>query len=227
MAPAKPITKWRRTIRLQLNASNLPVNNEMAYRQYVNVVFNASQLYGLSENLNEISRAELHAAIHAYLNASYALDWEKDVVWYVVQLLMDHIDGDITPPFQGASMTCGDCGFPVKINNDRSRYTCPCCNAQVRSGENAIPIGIPTNTEIRKERARLHQRLETLIANKASKNAIYRSVSIIQKKPVELTHIGYITTKDEVSLWDDSFDTIHAHIQAQKLDLVRGGLKHA
>lgn len=227
MAPAKPITKWRRTIRLQLNASKLPISNEMAYRQYVNVVFNACQAYGLSENIHEISRTELHTALNAYLNVSSALDWEKDVTWYVVQLLMDYCEGEITPPFQGASMSCGDCGFPVKINKERSRYTCPCCNAQVRSGENAIPIGIPTNSEIRHERARLHKRLDKLTESKASKDAIYRSVAMIQKKPVEIAHIGYITNKDEVSLWDESFDTIQLHIVNQNLDLVRGGIKHA
>ncbi|MBD0788043.1 hypothetical protein HUO09_16945 [Vibrio sp. Y2-5] len=212
MAPAKPVTKWRRTIKQQLEKSKLATSNEMAYRSYVSIIHRLSMSNKLGEDLSNISRPILFRHIREFLANNVSQPWEADVLWYTANLLMDASEGIDSPPFQGASMVCGECGLPAKLNDELDRYVCPYCNAQAKAGPNRIPIAIPASNEIRDERVRLHERLSNVIGN-GVKNAnvrdlYYRKIASLINKPIENTHIGYITTIYDVALWDMAIDAL-------------------
>lgn len=212
MAAATPLTKWRRLIKKQLAFSNLPTSNEMFYRQYVNIIFNIAASYELGDDIFKIERARLLPAIHNYFLKQQALPWEKDIILYSAALLLDATENKKSPAFQGASLLCGECSLPVKINENGTRYVCPHCNAQVKSGPNKIPLGIPVLQELRIERNRLHERLDSIMkghkAIPVMRDKYYRELAYLLNKPYECTHIGLITTKAEVIKWDLAMDFI-------------------
>jgi len=212
MVAATQKTKWRRLVKKQLSKSNLPIENEMFYRQYVNVIYEASKNFKLGNEIYRIERKKLFTCLHKYLGRNPVLSLNQDLILYTAALLMDYTEGKKTPCFQGASLICGECLLPVKISNNGKRYVCPHCNAQVNAGPNRMPLGIPASQKIRSERNRLHTRLDSVMGYRKKiailRDKYYRQVACFLDKPYELTHIGFVVNKSDVILWDLAIDHI-------------------
>lgn len=212
MAAATARTKWRRLVKTQLKTSDLPIINEMFYRQYVNVIYQIAINNNFGKDIFRIERMKLLSCLHLHLSNQEAFSWEQDLILYTASLLMDNTEGKISPAFQGASLICGECLLPVKINNDGTRYVCAHCNAQVKAGPNRIPLGIPASQEIRFQRNRLHQKLDTVMGYRKKipvmRDKYYRRIAEILDIPYELTHIGFVINKKDVFLWDLAIDSL-------------------
>lgn len=212
MAAATQKTKWRRLVKKQLVASSLPTENEMSYRQYVNVIYRVANYNSLGDDLYKIERKKLIACLHKYMDKKSVLPWEQDLTFYTSALLMDATEEKLTPAFQGASLFCGECYLPVKINQNGSRYVCAHCNAQVKAGPNRFPLGIPVLQEMRHERNRLHLRMDSIMGHHkkiaSMRDKYYRELANVLDMPYELVHIGLITTQSDVVKWDLAMDFI-------------------
>ena len=221
MAAATQKTKWRRLVKKQLFASGLPTDNEMSYRQYVNVIYQVSMFNDLGDDIYKIERKTLLNHLHQYLSKKSIYPWEQDLILYTSAILMDATEGKTTPAFQGASLFCGECSLPVKINAKGDRYVCPHCNAQVKSGPNKIPLGIPVLQDIRNARNRLHLRMDALMGRHKKSSMIrdqyYRGIAELLSTPYELTHIGLITSKIDIAKWDIAIDYLVTATQQREV----------
>lgn len=224
MAPAKPVTKWKRIVRKQLMLSNLPTSNQYAYSKYVDLIYKVALNNGLDDDAFRIERHALFSCLTGYMNSTQGfrkekayLRWEHDLIWYTAALLMDGTEGNLSPPFPGTSMECGACGLPVKINAQRSRYVCLHCNAQSTAGPNGIPVGVPVLSDIRRERERLHERLNGLMGgnktDSTKRNLFYQKMAMLMNKPIHLTHIGLLLNYGDIQLWDLALDSLQTMIE--------------
>ncbi|PSU31790.1 zinc-finger-containing protein [Photobacterium lutimaris] len=209
MAPAKPRTKWRKAIARQLEFSDLPTENQMAYRQYASVLFDIANSIGITD-VTSLTDDFITKSFHI-LESYKPVTWERDIAMYVCQLLVDHAQQRKSPPFAGAEMSCFECGSTTKMTGER--YICPVCDASALCGPNSLPLGIPVRSQIRAERRLLHERLDDLIQNhQVSRRYAYAKLAAIMGINLELTHIGLVCDYGDVATWHNAMDDFPASV---------------
>ena len=172
--------------------------------------------FKLRRPLSRISKGDVVGVQRKYNKRN---TFEAELMNFTGNLLIAYIEGKSPSLFDGCTMTCV-CGGVYSLNYKLWEYNCSHCMLKGVADANGLPVSIPASKEVRRKRAEIHRRISSIleISSTLKFDHVYRMASHIMGVPLPYTHLGFMTTIEEITAFESAVDSIFQLVADKRND---------
>jgi hypothetical protein len=179
-------------------------NNGTRLREYASMYYYKLQV--------PLERLDVGAVVGVQRKFRRKDSFESQVMDFVGELLISYLKNQPPHFFSGCKIRCV-CGGSYVLNHSQWEYSCNVCGLKGRADVNGLPVSIPASREVRHYRRLIHQRISDLVlTTNLSYDNVYQCVSHVTGLPLPYTHLGLMTTMEEMHKFDSAIDTIYSEL---------------